>query len=316
MTRFGFFLPGAGRGLPVLAALSLMLLCAGCSDKPAAVPATAAQGADASPSASSSALAPVAVARGKIDVMGGLLDLSPAQDGMVAEVAVQEGQEVKRGQLLLRLSGTAAAAERSVAESELGLAQARLEARRQRMPALERAAARLAEAAAAGATEPQRSEEAAQAVRDAKAELAVMQAEAGVARSKLAQLRVARANLELLAPLDATVVHVGAHVGQRAPAAAVTLLPRGALVVRAELNESYADQVRVGQRADVTTDGDATAAALPPAHVVRISQVLGRGRLQEDQQRGPVRVVECVLEFDQPPKVRVGQNVRVSFHEK
>ena len=40
-------------------------------------------------------------------------------------------------------------------------------------------------------------------------------------------------------------------------------------------------------------------------------------RLQDDQQRGPVRVIECVLVFEQAPAaaVRVGQNVRVQFHE-
>ena len=43
---------------------------------------------------------------------------------------------------------------------------------------------------------------------------------------------------------------------------------------------------------------------------------LCEARLQDDAQRGPVRVVECVLAFDQPPaNVKVGQNVRVSFHE-
>lgn len=292
-------------GLAFAAAVS----CTGCGEKHVVLPA-----AHAAPSVSATA-APVAVARGKIDVPGGLLDLSPAQDGLVTEVAVQEGQNVKRGDLLLRLSSDAVASDQSVADSELKLALAKLEARRQRMPALERTAARLTEAVAAGAAEPQRADEAAQAVGDAKAELLISQAEAGVARSKLAQLQVVRSHLELRAPQDGMVIRVAAHVGQRAPAAsAITLLPHRALVVRAELNESYADRVRVGQRADVFTDGDATATALPSAHVVRISPVLGTGRLQDDLQRGPVRVVECVLEFDQPPKVRVGQNVRVNFY--
>ncbi|MPM27966.1 hypothetical protein SDC9_74483 [bioreactor metagenome] len=58
------------------------------------------------------------------------------------------------------------------------------------------------------------------------------------------------------------------------------------------------------------------AIALPDAKVVRISPVYGAAHLQDDAQRGPVRVIECVLAFDQPPThARVGQNVRVSFHE-
>ena len=70
-------------------------------------------------------------------------------------------------------------------------------------------------------------------------------------------------------------------------------------------------------QADVVVDGDAgEGPGLPAARIMRISPVYGTARLQDDTQRGPVRVVECVLQFDQAPTgVRVGQNVRVSFHE-
>lgn len=307
MTRLPLTLPSLLGLIPALLATAVLLVA--CNEKP--LPSAVA--AEPPPPAQ------VAVARGKIEVPGGLLELSPAQEGLVQAVAVQEGQTVQRGQLLLRLAGDAAGSEAAVAQSELHLAQARHQARAQRLPALRRTAARLSEAVTAGAAEPQRADEALQAVRDAEADLAVSQAEAEVARSRLAQVQAQRARLELHAPEDGTVVRVGTQAGQRAPAsgsaAAITLLPRRPLVVRAELNESYAAQVHVGQRATVTTDGDIAAAAMPPAHVVRISPVLGTGRLQDDVQRGPVRIVECVLEFDQAPTARVGQNVRVSFHD-
>ncbi|WOI44345.1 efflux RND transporter periplasmic adaptor subunit [Acidovorax sp. BLS4] len=307
MTRLPLTPPSLLGLIPALLATAVLLVA--CNEKP--LPSAVA--AEPPPPAQ------VAVARGKIEVPGGLLELSPAQEGLVQAVAVQEGQTVQRGQLLLRLAGDAAGSEAAVAQSELHLAQARHQARAQRLPALRRTAARLSEAVTAGAAEPQRADEALQAVRDAEADLAVSQAEAEVARSRLAQVQAQRARLELHAPEDGTVVRVGTQAGQRAPAsgsaAAITLLPRRPLVVRAELNESYAAQVHVGQRATVTTDGDTAAAAMPPAHVVRISPVLGTGRLQDDVQRGPVRIVECVLEFDQAPTARVGQNVRVSFHD-
>ncbi|GKS75106.1 HlyD family efflux transporter periplasmic adaptor subunit [Acidovorax sp. SUPP950] len=307
MTRLPLTPPSLLGLIPALLATAVLLVA--CNEKP--LPSAVA--AEPPPPAQ------VAVARGKIEVPGGLLELSPAQEGLVQAVAVQEGQTVQRGQLLLRLAGDAAGSEAAVAQSELHLAQARHQARAQRLPSLRRTAARLSEAVTAGAAEPQRADEALQAVRDAEADLAVSQAEAEVARSRLAQVQAQRARLELHAPEDGTVVRVGTQAGQRAPAsggaAAITLLPRRPLVVRAELNESYAAQVHVGQRATVTTDGDTAAAAMPPAHVVRISPVLGTGRLQDDVQRGPVRIVECVLEFDQAPTARVGQNVRVSFHD-
>lgn len=261
----------------------------------------------------------VAMARGRIEVQGGLLELSPSQDGQVDTLAVQEGQHVTRGQLLLRLAGAAAQSELGVAQAELRLAEERVRSRAQPLSALRRTVDRLAEAAAAGAAEPARAEESAQALLDAESGWAVARAEADVARQRLAHLRVQQHQLELRAPEDGTVVRVATQVGQRLLAAAgnpaaITLLPQRPLQVRAEINESYATAVRPGMQATVTTDGDATAVALPTAHVVRMSPVLGISRLQDDAQRGPLRIVECVLEFDQPPTLaRAGQTVRVAF---
>ncbi|WCM92648.1 HlyD family efflux transporter periplasmic adaptor subunit [Acidovorax sp. NCPPB 2350] len=292
-----------------LAAMALAMLAA-CTE----------HAAPADPQAAPAAPAGVAMARGRIEVQGGLLELSPLQDGAVETLAVQEGQSVTRGQLLLRLSAAGAQAEAGVAQAELQLAEARQRARAQQLPALRRTATRLAEAAAAGAAEPQRAEEAEQALRGAESDLAVARAETDVARQRLAQLHARSARRELHAPEDGTVVRVATQVGQRLLSAsggpaAVTLLPRRPLVVRAEINESYAAAVQPGMRASITTDGDTAPTALPPARVVRMSPVLGAGRLQEDAQRGPVRVVECVLEFDQAPtQARPGQAVRVRFH--
>ena len=86
--------------------------------------------------------------------------------------------------------------------------------------------------------------------------------------------------------------------------------------MRAELNSAYVASVRVGMRATVASDMDSEAPrplCLRP--LVRISPIYGNGRLQDDAQRGPVRVVECILEFDGPAEAIVGQNVRVTFHE-
>lgn len=291
-------------------ALATLAALAACNDTPA--PAASAPTGTAS-------VASIAMARGRIEVQGGLLRLSPLQDGQVETVAVREGQQVKRGQLLLRLSGSAAQAETAVAGAELQLAEARAHARAQTLPGLRRTAARLAEAVAANAVEPQRADEAAQALRNAESDLAVARAEADVSRQRLAQLRSLQARLELHAPEDGTIVRLATQPGQRllaanGDAAAITLLPRRPLQVRAEVNESYAAALRTGMHASVSTDSDATASDLPTARLVRMSPVLGPAQWQEDTQRGVARVVECVLEFDQPPtNARPGQAVRVAF---
>jgi multidrug resistance efflux pump len=298
------------------AALAAAALLAGCGPSHDA-PANAGQ---ASAKAQQNGPAAVAVARGKIEVEGGLLDLSPAVAGVVQQLSVKEGQSVQRGQLLLRLADDTGQADLAVAESEAQLAKARQKARAARLPQLKQTLSRWQAAAREGAADAQNVDEAAQALRDAQAEIDVAVAEAQVAQRKLEQLRAQHKRQELRAPEAGTVVRLATHAGSQAVPGtpAVVLLPQRPLQVRAEINESFAAAVREGMRATVTLDADGAAQQqLPSARVLRISPVYGTARLQDDQQRGPVRVIECVLVFEQAPAaaVRVGQNVRVQFHE-
>lgn len=298
------------------AALAAAALLAGCGPSHEA-PANAGQ---ASAKAQQNGPAAVAVARGKIEVEGGLLDLSPAVAGVVQQLSVKEGQSVQRGQLLLRLADDTGQADLAVAESEAQLAKARQKARAARLPQLKQTLSRWQAAAREGAADAQNVDEAAQALRDAQAEIDVAAAEAQVAQRKLEQLRAQHKRQELRAPEAGTVVRLATHAGSQAVPGtpAVVLLPQRPLQVRAEINESFAAAVREGMQATVTLDADGAAQQqLPSARVLRISPVYGTARLQDDQQRGPVRVIDCVLVFEQAPAaaVRVGQNVRVQFHE-
>lgn len=298
------------------AALAAAALLAGCGPSHDA-PANAGQ---VSAKAQQNGPASVAVARGKIEVEGGLLDLSPAVAGVVQQLSVKEGQSVQRGQLLLRLADDTGQADLAVAESEAQLAKARQKARAARLPQLKQTLSRWQAAAREGAADAQNVDEAAQALRDAQAEIDVAAAEAQVAQRKLEQLRAQHKRQELRAPEAGTVVRLATHAGSQAVPGtpAVVLLPQRPLQVRAEINESFAAAVREGMQATVTLDADGAAQQqLPSARVLRISPVYGTARLQDDQQRGPVRVIECVLVFEQAPAaaVRVGQNVRVQFHE-
>lgn len=296
----------------------LALLLLGASALPGCSPQR-----DAHPMAARAATqpgAPVAVARGKIEVEGGLLELAPASAGVVRQLLAKEGQQVAKGQLLLRLGDDEPRAELAVAQSELQLAQTRARTRAARLPALRQTHDRWQAAVREGAAEAQGLDEAAQALRDGQADAQVADVEVAVARAKLAQLQTQLKRLELRAPEAGVVVRVAAQLGApvTSSAPAVVLLPARPLLVRAELNESFAHAVRVGMSASVVADGDGGGAqpGLPDAKVLRISPVYGTARLQDDPLRGPVRVVDCLLTFDQAPQgARVGQNVRVTFHE-
>src|SRR5256885_5259017 len=186
--------PTAGRA----AARAAAALLAGCGPSHDA-PANAGQ---ASAKAQQNGPASVAVARGKIEVEGGLLDLSPAVAGVVQQLSVKEGQSVQRGQLLLRLADDTGQADLAVAESEAQLAKARQKARAARLPQLKQTLSRWQAAAREGAADAQNVDEAAQALRDAQAEIDVAAAEAQVAQRKLEQLRAQHKRQELRAPED------------------------------------------------------------------------------------------------------------------
>ncbi len=260
---------------------------------------------------------PVAVARGKIEVDGGLLELATAVDGTVQQIAVREGQQVQAGQLLLKVHDEDLRAELSVAQSSYQLAQARHKALAAKLPLLQTQLKRLQAAARDGAADLQEVDNAQAALRNAQSEAEVAQAEVKLAQTKTQQLRERQRLYALHAPEAATVVHLRAQVGSQVHTseAAMRLLPLRPLRIRAELNESFAGTVQKGMRASVVLDNDSST-ALPEARVLRINPMYGPSTLQDDAQRGPLRVVECVLEFETAPgNVRVGQNVRVSFHE-
>lgn len=268
------------------------------------------------PAAAAPTPAYAAVARGRIDVEGGLLSLGMPREGTLAQVDVHEGDTVKQGQPLAVLDSEPAQLAVSAAQAELDQARAQLALLGERQTAAQRRADRLAAAARAGAGDGQSADDA----RDAASELAAQQttarASVALAEQKLAGARFELAQRTLRAPLDAQVVRVsaqpGASVSPQAGALFV-LLPHRPRIVRAELSEAYVGAVSVGMPAIVSADGDFGAATWH-ARVLRLGPVVGPSTLEEDpQQRANSRTVECVLALDGATEARVGQRVLVRF---
>lgn len=269
-------------------------------------------------SAHSTAPAYAAVARGRIDVEGGLLKLSMPRDGVVAEIKVHEGDHVHKGQVLAmldtkpaQLAVNAAEAEQKQAEAQARLLDVRLKAANDR-------ATRLTAAAAAGAGDGLSADDAREAAQQLQGELDAARAAGTLATQKLDAARYELAQRSLVAPLDGQIVErdiqPGAMVSPQGGPAFV-LLPEQARIVRAELNESFVAAVHEGMHAQVTDDSGSGAPVLS-ARVQRIGTVFGPSALEEDPLiRANTRTVECVLVFDQPPptSLRIGQRVIVQF---
>jgi multidrug resistance efflux pump len=170
--------------------------------------------------------------------------------------------------------------------------------------------------------------EAAQAAENAKLrELKLLDPAAQVERAE-ADVRAKRARLEeaqyaleecaVKAPVDGKVLRLLIGVGDvlstqpRQPA--VQFCPAGPRIVRAEVEQEFANRVEKGQVAQIQDDSSAG----PSWHgkVVRLSDwyTHRRSMLQEPLQFNDVRTLECIVQLDPgQPTPRVGQRVRVTL---
>ncbi|MGA8135025.1 MULTISPECIES: biotin/lipoyl-binding protein [Pseudomonas] len=260
----------------------------------------------------------LAVARGRIDVEGGLLKLGVTRDGVVIDIKVKEGDHVKRGQLLASLDSELSRLAVHTAQAEQQRVKDQNRQLERRFKFADEKAKRLMAAATAGAGDIQSADDAREAAEQLRDDIEKNHGEAEMAARKLTTANYELAQRSLYAPFEAEVVRrliqPGATVSPQSGPSFI-LLPNEARIVRAELNESFTGVVTPGMKAYVSNDSDN---GLPPlsAHVVRISAVLGNSTLEDDPLvRANMRMVECILALDQPPpaSLRVGQRMLVRF---
>jgi RND family efflux transporter MFP subunit len=273
------------------------------------------------PSAAAPASAYAAVARGKVDIEGGLLSLSMPREGTLTKVAVHEGDHVKQGQLLASLDTEPSQLAIDAAQAQLDQAQAQLKWLAVKQSAAKQRAQRLAAAAAAGAGDGQSADDAREAAAQIDAEQETDRASVSMANQKLAEARYELKQRSLVAPFDADVIEVSVQPGATVSPSSgplFTLLPQKPRIVRAELNESFVGVIQPGMHAEVSANDDASSQHWS-AHVLRIGGVYGPATLENDPQvRANSRTVECVLAFDQADldktaHLRIGQRVLVRF---
>lgn len=271
---------------------------------------------DPAPQAQAPAPSYAAVARGRVDVEGGLLNLGMPREGTLAEVDVHEGDHVQRGQPLASLDLEPGKLAVAAAQAEVDQAQAQLKLLGDKLATAKERAGRLAAAERAGAGDGHSADEARELSTELAAQQIALRAEVAGAEQKLVGARFDLARRTLRAPMEADVLRVNAQPGasvspQGGPM--FVLLPRAPRIVRAELSEAYADAVHAGMSALVTADASADTAPWP-AHVLRVGTVVGPSSLEDDPQaRANSRTVECVLALDGGQAARVGERVMVRF---
>jgi HlyD family secretion protein len=256
---------------------------------------------------------PIAVAKGRIDVEGGTVRLAAQREGLIREVFVEEGDRVKKGQVLATLEATAAELAVQTAEAELSLARAQLPALEVRVDAAKRKAERLRPLAASGAASRIDLEDADDAVRIANAELGVAKQAVRGAESRLAVQRYEVEARTIRSPMDGRIVRRSAKPGDGTSTFNVTelflLAPDTPRIVRAELDEQFVGAVRPGQTVKITLEYDLEQRFV--GTVVRVGEVFGLSRNRSEDPLAPqdTRVVELVTSIQDGEKLRIGQRV-------
>lgn len=257
----------------------------------------------------------LAMARGQVDVEGGLVAIAASRDGRIDAVNVEDGDTVKQGDVLATLDPRQARITLSIAQANLAQARAQVDVLKAKLAPATQLAKRAGEAAAAGAASGQSADEATTNLAVLKSEIGAGEAAVAVAREHVDEAQAELDALTLHAPVAGRIVRRSAYVGDVVSAQAATalfeLLPDRPRIVRAELNESYVDLVKPGMQAEVVRESGIGKAV--PAEVLRVGEVFGPSRLTDDPiERAGVHDVDCVLRLS-GGDFRIGQRVLVRF---
>lgn len=257
------------------------------------------------------------LARGVVDVEGGLISVRSQHTGQLLDVSAQIGQEVSRGSVLARFQAEAQDAEADAARAELERARAELAAARVKVATLREAMGRLREAVALGAESGQARDEL-QAQLDAQVStVPVAQASVAAAEARLRGARAIAGGSVVRAPIDGRVVQLNARIGDFVGAgdgpALFVLRPNGTLIVRASLPSRDASHTRIGSIASVSEVDDGKNVF--EGRVVSLGEIARKPdpTLASDDFTSE-RVVDCVIALNPDARIRIGSLVLVSFN--
>ena len=258
----------------------------------------------------------VAIANGKADVEGGMIQVAARQAGIVREVDVNEGDAVKKGQVLARqeddqprLAAASAAAAVEQAKAQIALTEVQISTAHREYDRVQRLAA-------SNYISSQQVDQARDLIRQAEANLQAQHAAIATAEAQLAQARYNQELTIIRAPTDGRIARRYANPGAGASTLNVSTMfdlePASARIIRAEISESALPFVNIGQTVQIATEADPTKTF--SGRVLRQAAVFGARKLQSDDptERTDDRVVEVVVSADGTPFL-IGQRVLVKF---
>jgi len=235
--------------------------------------------------------------------------------GTLTEVLVEEGEHVRKDQILARLDDSGYRAALDAAKAQYAAAQAQVGQARAQLDQAQHDANRLDSIAARGLVSRQQAEQARTQAVTAQAALIAAQRNAQAAAAQVASAQVNFDYCVVRAPFDGVITDKAAQVGEIvSPFSAgggftrtgvATIVDMDSLEVDVDVNESYIGRVRPDMPVEAVLD------AYPdwriPAHVIAIIPSADRSKA----------TVKVRIAFDQKDaRIIPEMGVRVSFLEK
>ena len=259
----------------------------------------------------------VALARGAVDLPGGLIQITAPREGLIESVAVHEGEKIAKNDMLALQNTESARLAMDLAASELSEASAAISLGKVRVENSTREFHRIEALAASHLASVQDMEHARDSLAELRAQLTQQDAAVESAKAKLAAATYESSLRTIRSPIDGTVIHVGIQPGETVSnlvAKPIFLLaPAGGRIVRAEIEENALPDIKIGQKAEIVSEE--RTETLVNAHVERIGQIFNASipSVDEPSQRQDRHVVECILTLDSDSTLLLGQRVLVRF---
>jgi HlyD family secretion protein len=256
------------------------------------------------------------VASGKVDVEGGIISVAARRPGVVSEVFVEEGDLVRKGQVLARLEDHGAMLEVRQGEAALGAAKADVDLARANLQTAEREVDRFERLVDRGFVAGQKMDQMTDAVVQQRAALKARLSNARRVDADLAQASYNQELTYVRAPVDGRIVRRYVSPGSGASTLNVSTMfglePMANRIVRAEVTERALPSVKVGQGVQLYSEYN--PARTYAGKVKRIAAIFGARRLDSEQanQKTDERVVEVIISVD-ALDLLIGQRVMVKF---
>ncbi len=228
--------------------------------------------------------------------------LSTILGGRIEILAVKEGDQVKKGQLLMKLWNDDQKAQQTLAASQVELARRRVAEACTVAANAVREAARIAGLRQQNFVSVSREDQARTEAEAKSAACETAKADVRQAEARLAATRVEQGRTVLYAPFDGTVAEIVGEIGEYSTPSppgvptppAIDLIDVSCLYVKAPMDEVDAPKIKIGQTARITLD----AFAKKPfqARVKRVAPYVSAVEKQ-------ARTVDVEVDFADPAQI-------------